>query len=153
MNARFRPALIGAAIAICAACDAGGAYLYTAHTYDSKQDCVGTTESIDVFEGPDPGSTCGAKCLAAADGGLPVYATTMCGPTPAPADLSGANPECAGALAALARGDFCLDGGGSTNPLDASAEDGAAEAGLDASAPDAPPEAAAFDAGGDVTLE
>lgn len=108
-----------------AACDASGAaYLYTGNLYDPQRGCVSNLGIIDVMEGPDPGSGCGAKCLAANDGGLPVYVTTMCGPTPIVADVSGSNPACTPALAALARGDFCLDGGGSTNPINDSGDAG-----------------------------
>ena len=99
------------------ACDASGAaYLYSGNLWEPQRACVDMTSIIDVAEGTDPGSGCGAKCLAANDGGLPVYITTMCGPPPIVADVSGSNPACAPALAAFARGDFCLDGGGSTNP-------------------------------------
>lgn len=109
---------------LLAACDSGSVYLYKGDLYDPQHDCLSPT-GMDVMEGTDPGSGCGAKCLAANDGGLPVYVTTMCGPAPFVADVSGSNPACSRALAAFQRGDLCLDGGGSTNPLDASADAGA----------------------------
>jgi hypothetical protein len=109
-----------ALLLLLAGCDASAAYLYTANVYDPQRDCVSSTQGIDFMEGTDPGSGCGAKCLAANDGGLPVYVTTMCGPAPMVADVSGSNPACSSALAAFARSDICLDGGGSTNPPDAS---------------------------------
>jgi len=104
------------------ACDSTSYYLYTAHQYEPALGCVDDLSAIDVDIGDDPGATCGAKCLTAPDddGGVTVFASTMCGPTPVGADTSGVNPDCAPALAALARSDFCLDGGGSSNPLDAS---------------------------------
>ena len=114
-----------ALLLLLAACDSGSYYLYTGHAYEPQRDCVSDLVALDVEIGSDPGATCGAKCLAApneVDGGVQVYATTMCGPTPAGADMSGTNPQCANALAAFNRGDFCLDGGGSMNPLDAGAE-------------------------------
>ena len=103
-----------AALALAlAACDSGSYYLYTASQYDSRQGCVTAPQALDVEIGNDPGSSCGAKCLTApgVDGGAVVYASTMCGPTPVGADVSGSNPMCAAAIAALESGDFCLDGG------------------------------------------
>jgi hypothetical protein len=111
-----------AVLLLLAGCDAGASYLYTGNLFDAQRSCVSQTGYIDIMEGTDPGSGCAAKCLAPAEGGLPVYVTTMCGPTPIVADVSGTNPACSPALAAFARGDFCLDGGGSTNPLDAGAD-------------------------------
>jgi len=117
------------------ACDASGAaYLYSGSLYDPQLDCVLSTGIIDVMEGTDPGSSCAPKCLAANDGGLPVYVSTMCGAAPVVADLSGSNPACAPALAAWARQDFCLGDGGQSNPLD-SGSDVTSEAEADA-APD-----------------
>jgi hypothetical protein len=114
-----------AAVAIVlAACDAGGAYLYTGHEYEPQRDCVTDLLALDVLEGTDPGASCSPLCLAGKDfdGAVQVYASTMCGPPPPGADVSGSDPDCKPALAALARGDFCLDGGGSTNPLDGGAD-------------------------------
>ena len=83
---------------------------------------------MDVTSGDDPG-TCGAICLLQrrAEGGRAVYVSTMCPPYPASEfDLSGKDPVCARALAALARNDTCLSDGGTTRPLppvaDASAD-------------------------------
>jgi len=118
------PTLVAVA-GICCACDDTSYYLYTGYEYDPARDCLHDVEALDVDIGSDPGSSCDAKCLAAADfdGGTSVYATTMCGPTPEGADATGTDPSCAPALAALARSDFCLDdASGSTNPLDASTE-------------------------------
>ena len=102
---------------ILAACDTGSFYLYTGNQYDTAHDCVSDLVALDVESGNDPGSTCGAKCVVAPDG--IVYASTMCGPDPAGADVSGTNPQCARAIASLGRADFCLEGGTSTNPIDA----------------------------------
>ena len=92
-----------------AACDAGGAYLYTGNLYDPQNDCLGTLMGLDVEEGTDPGANCGAKCIAAkgGDGGAEVFISTMCGPAPYNADVSGSSPLCAPALAAQSRGAFC----------------------------------------------
>ncbi len=95
---------------VLAACDAGGAYLYTGNLYDPQNDCLSTLMGLDVLEGPDPGATCGAQCIAATnadDGGAEVFISTMCGPAPNNADLSGSSPLCAAALASHARGAFC----------------------------------------------
>ena len=117
-------ALAGAAIVfVFAACDATSYYLYTGHEYDPKRGCVNDLSAIDIDIGTDPGASCGAQCLHIAEGDAStIYATTMCGPAPAGADTSGSNGNCPAALAALARGDICLDGGGSTDPLDAGAD-------------------------------
>jgi hypothetical protein len=106
-------------------CDASSVYyLYYADAYEPTRDCIDSPAPLDVFSGTDPGSTCSVKCLSGIDddGGAIVYTSTMCGPAPVGADTSGTSPMCPGALAALARGDFCLDGGGSTNPADAKAD-------------------------------
>ena len=105
MKLRARLALVP----LLAACDAGGAYLYTGHVYDPQNDCLGVVMAFDVLEGSDPGSSCGAKCIAAksADGGSQVVISTMCGPAPYKADVSGSSPLCAPALAAQARGAYC----------------------------------------------
>ena len=95
---------------LLAACDAGGAYLYDGHLYDPQNDCLSGVMGLDVLEGTDPGSSCGAKCIAAknaTDGGSQVFVSTMCGPAPYNADVSGSSPLCAPALAAQARGAFC----------------------------------------------
>ena len=104
-----------------AGCDTESYYLYTAHQYDPKLGCVTDLAVLDVEIGPDPGSSCAAKCVTApdSDGGVAVYASTMCGPTPYGADISGTHADCAPALAALAGQDFCLEGGTSSNPVDA----------------------------------
>jgi hypothetical protein len=92
------------------ACDAGGAYLYTGNLYNPQNDCLGTLMGLDVLEGTDPGATCAAKCIAAKnadDGGAEVFISTMCGPAPYNADVSGSSSLCAPALSAQSRGAFC----------------------------------------------
>lgn len=103
-----------------AGCDTESYYLYTGHLYEPNADCVTDLAVLDVEIGTDPGASCAAKCVTAPDdeGGVAVYASTMCGPTPYGADISGTNANCAPALAALARQDFCLEGGTSSNPVD-----------------------------------
>ena len=99
-----------ALLPLLAACDAGGAYLYTGNRYDPQNDCLSGVMGLDVLEGTDPGATCGAKCIAAKnadDGGPQVFVSTMCGPAPYNADVSGSSPLCAPALAAQSRGAFC----------------------------------------------
>ncbi|HEY1954239.1 MAG TPA: hypothetical protein VGH28_01465 [Polyangiaceae bacterium] len=108
------------ALLALAACDTGSFYLYTGNQFDPAHDCVSDLVALDVESGSDPGATCGAKCIVGPDG--TAYASTMCGPEPAGTDVSGTNAQCAPALAALARQDFCLEGGTSTNPLDGAAE-------------------------------
>ena len=119
----MKPVTLAAAVVVLAACDATSYYLYTGHEYDPKRGCVDDVSAIDIDIGTDPGSSCGAQCLRISSGdAATIYATTMCGPAPVGADTSGSNGNCPAALAALARGDLCLDGGGSTNPLDAGSD-------------------------------
>ncbi|HSQ62835.1 MAG TPA: hypothetical protein VLM85_06455 [Polyangiaceae bacterium] len=113
---------------VLAACDSGSFYAYVARIYDLQRDCLSDVQAVDIGNGPDPGLGCAPKCLVASDqdGGVVVYATTMCGPVPYGVDSTGTDPRCAKALAAVQRSDICLADGGSTDP---------AEAGTDA-APD-----------------
>jgi hypothetical protein len=103
---------------ITAACDAGNDYYYYGHQYEPGRDCLDQVAALDILAGNDPGSSCAATCVKGsdADGGTIVYATSMCGPPPVGADTTGTNALCPPALAALGRSDYCLDGGGSTNP-------------------------------------
>jgi len=104
-----------ALLPMLAACDAGGAYLYTGHRYDPQNDCLGNLMGLDVLEGTDPGASCGAKCIAAKnadDGGAEVFVSTMCVPAPYNADVSGSSPLCAPALAAQSRGAYCAGDAG-----------------------------------------
>jgi hypothetical protein len=100
------------------ACD-DGTHVYLGRFYRADRNCLGTSSSIDVVPGDVPG-TCPAVCLTqrGADATRVVYVSTMCPPYPAPVefDTTGADPECAPALAALGRGDTCLSDGGSTHP-------------------------------------
>jgi hypothetical protein len=101
-----------ALLVVLCACDAGSVYAYTANLYDPQNDCVDHAAGVDIMEGSSPGASCGAKCLAGKnldDGGVQVWVTTMCGPPPHNADVSGTNALCAPAFDALNRGDFCAD--------------------------------------------
>jgi hypothetical protein len=112
-------------IVLCFACDQPtDYYLYTANPYEPQRDCVDSLVELDVEVGKDPGNGCAAVCVVGTDydGGPLLFASTECGPAPHGADVSGSNVGCPAALAALSRADFCLDGGGSTNPLDAGAD-------------------------------
>jgi hypothetical protein len=120
------------------ACKDDGTHVYVGYLFVEARDCVGTSSSVDVVTGGDPGD-CAPICLLQhrAEGGRAVYVATMCAPYPAGVefDTSGTDPACPAALAALARGDTCLSDGGDTHPL----PDAAAEASGDASN-DAPAE-------------
>jgi len=110
-----------ALLLVLTSCDSGSMYVYTVGLYNPQLDCIIDFEGIDVIEGNDPGSTCTPKCIVGqdVDGDTLVSATTECGPPPYGFDVSGSNPLCPNAMAALTRSDYCLDGGGSSNPLDA----------------------------------
>ena len=114
--------LAGAA-AICIlhaqGCKNDGTHVFEGRLYVEARHCLGTTSSVDVISGDDPGQ-CAPICLrqTRSEGGHAIYVTTMCPPYPGPDyDTSGQDPLCAPALSALARGDTCLSDGGSTHPL------------------------------------
>ncbi len=132
------------ALAAVAACDDPVSHIFRARQYDPVRGCLGGNVSVDVLEGPDPGSACAPTCLIGrspllVDTAEIIYVTTACPPLPPSFDVSGKRPECAQALAALKRADACNVDGGSTNPP--------GDAGSDA-APDAP---VFVDAGGDAS--
>jgi hypothetical protein len=103
-------------------CDDTSYYAYLGNVYDPQYDCLGEVEAIDIEVGTALDAACAAQCIAGedVDGDVLVAVTTMCGPPPYGVDISGSNPLCQPALAALIRSAYCLDGGGSSNPLDAS---------------------------------
>ena len=101
-----------------AACN-DGTHVYIGRLFLEGRDCVATSSSVDVLKGDDPG-TCDAVCLLQprAEGGRAVYVSTMCPPYPAPDfDVSGKDPVCPRALAALARNNTCFSDGGAAHPL------------------------------------
>jgi hypothetical protein len=122
-----------ASIVHAPACKDDGTHVYVGSLFVEARDCLGTTSSVDVVTGGDPGD-CAPICLLQhhGEGGRAVYVATMCPPYPAGVefDTTGTDPSCPAALAALARGDICLSDGGDTNPL----VDATAEAAADASA-------------------
>ena len=101
--------LVRLALVLLVACDAASAYVYTGRVYDPQGDCLGPETGFDLLTGSDPGSSCGAKCIAAKsdDGGLRIIISTMCGPAPYNADISGSSPLCVPALAAQSSGAYC----------------------------------------------
>lgn len=121
------------ALAAVAACDDPVSHIFRARQYDPVRGCLGGNVSVDVLEGPDPGSACAPTCLIGRsplliDTAEIIYVTTACPPLPPSFDVSGKRPECAQALAALKRADACNADGGSTNPP----TDGGSDAALDA---------------------
>ena len=118
------------------ACKDDGTHVYVGSLFVEARDCLGTSSSVDVVTGGNPGE-CAPICLLQhrGDGGRAVYVATMCPPYPAGVefDTSGTDPACPAALAALARGDTCLSDGGDTHP----AVDAAVEASADAASADA----------------
>jgi hypothetical protein len=109
-------------------CKDDGTHVYVGRLFLEARDCVATSSSVDVLAGDEPG-TCAPICMLQprAEGGRAVYVSTMCPPYPEPDfDLSGSDPVCVRALAALARNDTCLSDGGTTHPIppiaDASAD-------------------------------
>ncbi len=104
------------------ACDGPRTHVLLGQLYEANRECVDPTTSIDIVDGPDPGFGCAPTCVVTpigqngSEGG--VYVTTMCGPYPPLDDTTGTPAGCAGALAALARGDTCSSDGTSTSPAD-----------------------------------
>jgi hypothetical protein len=92
-------------------------HVYVGRLFVEERGCLGTATSVDVVEGDPPGE-CEPTCLAQSqsDGGRAIYVATMCPPFPFGFDVSGSDPACPDALAALARADTCRVDGGSTNP-------------------------------------
>ncbi len=132
------------ALAAVAACDDPVSHIFRARQYDPVRGCLGGNVSVDVLEGPDPGSACAPTCLIGRSPLLIgsaeiIYVTTACPPLPPSFDISGKRAECVQALAALKRVDACNVDGGSSNPT----VDGGSDA-----APDAP---AITDAGADAS--
>ncbi len=121
------------------ACDGTGAYVYYARRYDEPRDCLGPVEALDVFSGTDPGVGCAARCLAVKDpdGGVALYGTTYCGPTPFGAVEEG-DSRCAAVRAAVQSTNVCTaDAGIKDSGSDAGADAGAdtgADAGADTGA-------------------
>lgn len=113
--------------ALCAPALAALACGEPSHVFEGRlflphRGCLGTTSSVDVVDGEPPGD-CGPTCLAQTlpDGGASIYVATMCPPYPFAFDVSGTDPRCPEALAALSRDDTCLVDGGSTHPPPADA--------------------------------
>ena len=113
------------------ACKDDGTHVYVGRLFVEARDCLGTSASVDVVTGGDPGD-CAPICLLQhhGEGARAVYVATMCAPYPAGVefDTSGTDPACPAALAALARGDTCLSDGGDTHPAPDAAADAAADA-------------------------
>jgi hypothetical protein len=125
-RARRATAIVLAVAGACAcimhlsACKDDGTHVYVGRFYLEARGCLGTSSSLDVVTGNEPG-TCNPICLIQRrpEGGRAVYVATMCPPYPSPVDFdtSGTDAICAPALAALARGDTCATDGGSSHPL------------------------------------
>lgn len=126
-SALLATAVACACILQASACDDDGSHVYIGRFYLEGRDCLGTTSALDAVEGDAPGE-CSPRCFIQlrSEAARAVYVATMCAPYPAAVefDLSGTDPVCAPALAALARNDTCATDGGSANPVprDAGAE-------------------------------
>ncbi len=138
--------LAALAASIVAACSRSpDTHVVLGQRYDAGGDCLEPTSSIEVLEGSDPGLGCDPTCVVT-PGGV-VYATTECGSQFSSFDdTSGADPSCAGALAALKNMVVCGagdDGGGDATD---SAPEGSPEA-ADAPGGDSPDDQEAREAG------
>lgn len=137
------PLAVRACIMHASACKDDGTHVYLGRLFVEARGCLGTTSSVDVVTGGDPGE-CPPICLLQhrAEGGRAIYVATMCAPYPAGVefDTSGTDPACPAALAALTRDDTCLSDGGDTHPLPDAAADSSADA--SSAAPDSSADAA-----------
>ena len=123
MTRRAAVVSVGLVVVACSlhvsACKDDGTHVYVGRLYVEARDCLGTSSSVDVVSGDDPG-TCAPICLVQkrAEGGKAVYVATMCPPYPSGVefDPAGTDPACPKALDALSRGDTCLSDGGTTHP-------------------------------------
>jgi len=116
----MRNGLLLALLFAAAACDGATSHVYGGDKLDTKG-CLDPYSAIDVIDGPSTGQSCAPVCIVDPSGPF-TYASTDCAPYPVGFDQSGTAASCATALAALARKDFCLVDGGSSNPLDAAPE-------------------------------
>ncbi len=141
--------VVGAGLAVFAACDTTSIYVYNARQYDPARDCLTNLTGLDVLEGDDPGVGCVARCLVGHDvfdGSAVLLGTTECGPVPPGFDDSASNPLCPEVIAALKRDDICDADGGSTNPRDGGADGGDAAGDAADDAGDAASDGASGDA-------
>ncbi len=151
MRAALRFALLaGAASFLWLACDTIVAYPFVAGQYNPTLDCVDPGEVIDVLGGTYVDASCDATCVVPPyEAG--VYVTGFCAPFPPGDDISGKNPQCAKALAAIHRHDLCLEAGPSNPATDAGTpvtpDGGVADAGREATASDAGIDATLTDGG------
>jgi hypothetical protein len=119
-------AVLGA-IVFVACDDTAASHIYRGRPYDIARDCLDDTGSVDVVSGPDTSLGCDPTCLISTlpEAGDVVFASTQCPPFPEFFDVSGKDPRCAKAIAAVNRSDICNDdGGGSSNPIVDAGPDG-----------------------------
>jgi hypothetical protein len=104
-------------------------HVFPGRSFEPDRDCLEPGSAVDVVDGPDPGAACTPACYAAAPdeaGTIEVFVSSECAPVPKGLALASDAGDCPRALAALTRGDDCLDEGGSTHPLEAG-DDASAE--------------------------
>ena len=74
------------------ACKDDGTHVYVGRLYVEARDCLGTSSSVDVISGDDPGS-CAPICLVQkrGEGGKAIYVATMCPPYPSGVEIGRAS--------------------------------------------------------------
>jgi hypothetical protein len=121
-----RAALLATGL-VAVACGSAASHIYPANLFDRTLGCIEPVSSVDVVTGADPGSGCPLVCLVsttAEAGVFTLYVSNECPPFPPFYDTSGADPDCARAIAAFKDGPQCLDDGGiSGGPPDAGLPD------------------------------
>ena len=148
MKRAFRAAgLAAVAIAVIAACG-DPVYVYFARRYDGSRDCLERVVALDIMSGTDPGLGCAPRCIAvkADDGGVDLYGTTACGPTPLGANATETDPRCPAVKAAVQSTNLCTADSGIKDAGN-DAMDSSVDSGIDAGS-DAP-----FDAPTDASSD
>jgi hypothetical protein len=127
----------GAAFGVHAVgCDSDAqSHVYVASLYEADSNCLEPSTSLGFIDTPNGDLDCAPTCIVfppspAIGGNERVYVSSMCGPYPTNADVSGTDPGCPAALAAWAAGGpgSCESGtedAGAGN--DGAVEDGAAD--------------------------
>jgi hypothetical protein len=122
-SSRFRLYGLGALVAFVGlawACDGYDSHIYSGELFEQQQNCLDQVSSVDVVDGVTPTAPCTPICLILptydGDGGSEAFVSTMCPPLPPAANTTQLDPRCPPALQAYNTDNFCLDGGGSTNP-------------------------------------
>jgi hypothetical protein len=143
---------VGVSVVLVAACNGGGAHIFSAYQYDPTRSCLEDQVAIDVINSGQTSYSCAPECFIVPGtcGTSTIYVSNQCPPYPffagpgfvseSAAEAGNAGDPCAAALQAFAAfdGGTCpAPDGGSLNECDDASEASAASDASDASeAPD-----------------